>query len=64
MKKINNIMQRGNVARNQKGTRGDAQFLGEGSQGIKLNPKSVLVLSLIFIGSVVVLHILDKIRFS
>lgn len=57
-------MQRGNVARNQKGGKGEAQFLGEGSQGIKLNPKSVLVLSLIFIGSVVVLHILDKIRFS
>lgn len=53
-----------NTARANKGAKGDSYFIGEGSQGIKLSPKSVLVMSLAFIGSVVVLHFLDKIKFS
>lgn len=58
-------MQRGtNNARASRGARGESYFLGEGSNGIKLQPKSVLVLSLVFVGAVVVLHIFDKIRFS
>lgn len=58
-------MRRGNnVSRSNRGARGDSYFLGEGSSGVKMSPKSVLVLSLAFVGAVVVLHILDKIRFS
>lgn len=58
-------MKRGNnTAKASRGARGDSYFLGEGSSGIKMNPKSVLVLSLAFVGAVVVLHILDKIKFS
>ena len=53
-----------NVSRSSRGARGDSYFLGEGSSGIKMSPKSVLVLSLTFVGAVVVLHILDKIKFS
>lgn len=53
-----------NNSKATRGAKGDSYFIGEGSHGIKLSPKSVLVLSLAFIGSVVVLHFLDKIKFS
>ena len=35
-------------------------YYGEGASGLAVPPKTVLVASLVFIGMVVVLHILDK----
>lgn len=51
---------RGNGQRPQ----GESIFYGENNVGIKIPPKTVLAMSLLFIGSVVVLHFLDKIKFS
>ena len=39
---------------------GESMFSTEGSQGIKVSAKQVLVLSLAFISIVVVLHFIDK----
>lgn len=55
-------MRRGNA--NANSARGESIFYGEGASGMKLSPKSVLMISLLFIGSVVVLHFLDKIKFN
>ncbi len=41
---------------------GESLFVGEGASGLKISPKSVLVLSLLFIASVVVLHFFDKLK--
>ncbi len=41
---------------------GENIFMSEAGAGIKLPPKTVLVLSLLFIGVVVVLHFFDKIK--
>ena len=46
---------------NQKGAE-TFSFLSGSSQGFEMSPKGVLIFSLIFIGVVVVLHILGKIR--
>jgi hypothetical protein len=44
------------------GKLGESMFVGEGASGLKVSPKSVLVMSLIFIASVVVLHFFDKLK--
>lgn len=41
---------------------GESLFMGEGASGLKVSPKSVLVMSLLFIASVVVLHFFDKLK--
>ena len=41
---------------------GESIFVNEAGAGIKLPPKTVLVMSLLFIGCVVVLHFFDKIK--
>ena len=41
---------------------GENIFMSEAGAGIKLPPKTVLVMSLLFIGCVVVLHFFDKIK--
>lgn len=41
---------------------GENIFMSEAASGIKLPPKTVLVMSLLFIGCVVVLHFFDKIK--
>lgn len=52
-----------NQRKGQKGSKGD-MFYGENSLGIKLPPKTVLVMALMLMGSVIVLHFVDKIKFS
>ena len=42
----------------------ESMFYGENSLGIKLPPKTVLILSLVLMGSVIVLHFVDKIKFA
>ena len=50
-----------NVARAQ--NRGNQlAFFSEDSSGLKLSPKTVLVLSLLYLGIVVLLHIFGKVR--
>lgn len=41
---------------------GENIFMSEAGAGIKLPPKTVLIMSLLFIGCVVVLHFFDKIK--
>ena len=41
---------------------GESMFIGEGASGLKVAPKTVLVMSLMFIASVVVLHFFDKLK--
>ncbi len=49
--------------RNTGGQRlGENIFMSEAASGIKLPPKTVLVMSLLFIGCVVVLHFFDKLK--
>lgn len=49
--------------RNAGGNRvNDNIFMNEAGAGIKLPPKTVLVMSLLFVGCVVVLHFFDKIK--
>jgi preprotein translocase subunit Sec61beta len=43
---------------------GESIFIGDNEVGVKIDPKTVLALSLLFIGCVVVLHFIDKIKFS
>ena len=37
-------------------------FFSEDANGLKISPKTVLIFALFFIGSVVVLHILGKVK--
>lgn len=53
-----------NQRKGQKGSKGETMFYGENSLGIKLPPKTVLVMALMLMGSVIVLHFVDKIKFS
>jgi hypothetical protein len=46
----------------QKGAKGESMLYGD-SVGIKLPPKTVLIMSLALMGSVIVLHLLDKLRY-
>lgn len=41
---------------------GENIFMSEAGAGIKLPPRTVLIMSLLFIGCVVVLHFFDKIK--
>ena len=41
---------------------GESMFMGEGASGLKISPKSVLVMSLMFIACVVVMHFFDKLK--
>jgi len=49
-------------AKSGTGKIGESLFVGEGASGLKVSPKSVLVMSLLFIASVVVLHFFDKLK--
>ena len=55
------MKQRGNT---QRKPQGESIFYGGDSVGLKLGPKTVLTMSLLFIGAVVVLHFIDKLKFS
>ena len=44
------------------GKLGESMFVGEGASGLKISPKSVLVMSLMFIACVVVMHFFDKLK--
>ena len=44
------------------GKMGENIFVSDNASGIKLPPKTVLVMSLAFIGCVVVLHFFNKIK--
>jgi hypothetical protein len=50
----------GAVTKNQEKTQGDAKFMGE--SGFFLHPKTVLLISIIYMGVVVSLHIIGKLR--
>ena len=41
---------------------GESMFMGEGASGLKISPKTVLIMSLAFIAAVVVLHFFDKLK--
>lgn len=40
----------------------DSIFASESLSGLKVSPKSIMVMSLIFIASVVMLHFVEKLR--